>query len=63
MTKVIENNNANCHIIRELVKTIMNDGFTITFSNEKNNLFLHVSIEGLTISYPFKVKWDPALQI
>ena len=30
----------------------------LTFSNEKNKLFLHVNIEGFNFSQPFKVKWD-----
>ena len=34
----------------------------LTFSNEKNKLFLHVKVE-FSFSQPFKVKWDPALQI
>ena len=37
--------------------------YIITFSNEKNELFLHFNIEGLSLWEPFKVKWDPALQI
>jgi len=35
----------------------------LTFSNEKNKLFLHVNIEGLNFSQPFKVKWDQGLNL
>ena len=42
---------------------IMKFLYIITFSNEKNELFLHFNIEGLSLWEPFKVKWDPALQI
>ena len=31
---------------------------TLKFSNEKNDLFLNVNIEGFNFSQPFKVKWD-----
>ena len=42
---------------------IMKFLYIITFSNEKNELFLHFNIEGFNLWEPFKVKWDPALQI
>ena len=31
---------------------------TLKISNEKNDLFLNVNIEGFNFSQPFKVKWD-----
>ena len=37
--------------------------YTLSVSNEKNDFFLHVNIEGFYFWQPFKVKWDPALQI
>ena len=39
---------------------LINNNFflTLKFSNEKNDLFLNVNIQGFNFSQTFKVKWD-----